>query len=405
MTSSMRFTVAVATAAFLLGGPGAASTAAQDQGSPAETGTAPSLDAGWTYTPAITYGGSWDDNVLIQGIGDATRSDFVNSINPRADISFGGRRGEFVGAYSGSFMRYRDLNSLNSYDQHVFGSARRQVTKYTTIFGSNTFSASRTTELAALTGVPFIRTGSRVEDLRAGVQTELTKHVTASAAYNFQWIDFAADPASNITLLGGHSHGMALSLRRALGERTVLTADYDLQRATVEGADGFNVHNGSAGADHHVSPSLRVFGSFGVARLGVGSAAPSRTGLAWRAGLSHQLEEASLGVVYSRSFVPSYSFGGTQQNEEVTADVRVPLTRRIYSQSSMAWRRNEALDPGGDNLKSVLLGSSIGYAVRPWIRVEGFFEGSYQSVARPGGRLDRNRVGVKLVTAKSMRIR
>ena len=39
------------------------------------------------------------------------------------------------------------------------------------------------------------------------------------------------------------------------------------------------------------------------------------------------------------------------------------------------------------------------------MRVEGFYGRTQQKIDRPGGRLERNRIGVQVVTAKPMRIR
>ena len=48
---------------------------------------------------------------------------------------------------------------------------------------------------------------------------------------------------------------------------------------------------------------------------------------------------------------------------------------------------------------------SIGYTVQPWVRLEGFYDGSRQTIDRPGGELNRNRFGFQVITSKPMRIR
>jgi hypothetical protein len=111
-----------------------------------------------------------------------------------------------------------------------------------------------------------------------------------------------------------------------------------------------------------------------------------------------------LELAYGRSFVPSYGFGGTQQNEEVTARIHGPLGRRLYAQTSLAWRRNEPLTVGELKLVSWWFEGALGFNVRPWMRVEGFYNGVRQTIDRPGGLLNRNRIGVQLVAAQPVRM-
>src|SRR5437764_11071495 len=86
--------------------------------------------AGWVFTPSLLYQGAWDDNVLLRGAGDEAPSDFMNLVNPHADLTYQGKRTQFDALYDGGFAIYRQLDSLNSYDQHLRVSARRMVTPH-----------------------------------------------------------------------------------------------------------------------------------------------------------------------------------------------------------------------------------------------------------------------------------
>jgi len=92
--------------------------------SPTPQGTA----SGWTATPSLAYSGSWDDNVLLHGNGDAARSDFLSVLNPRGDVEFNGRRSQFAGNYDGAFLIYRDLNALDSASSTMSPPFRRPTT-------------------------------------------------------------------------------------------------------------------------------------------------------------------------------------------------------------------------------------------------------------------------------------
>jgi hypothetical protein len=360
---------------------------------------------GWNFTPSLAYGGNWDDNVLIQESGDPGQGDYESAISPAADLLFIGRRSSISAGYNGSFIRYQDLSSLDSFDQHAAVSASRAVTKHVTIEAGNSLNISPTTELADLAGVPFLRTGSRVDDLRGRISVDLSKRMSMAAGYSFQWVSFDTDPVLGVSLLGGHSHGLQLSVARHLNERLSLTGDYNLQHAIVADADGFNIHNAWGGAEYQLSREMTLAGAFGVSRLGVSQLAPARTGPAWRASLSRQFTAAQLTIAYIQSYVPSYSFGGTLQNEEASGRVLLPLGRRASVESALSWRKNDPLDPGGIPLKAFLTNTSVAYVVTPWLSVAGFYDGAFQRIDRDGGQVNRSRVGFQIITSKPMRVR
>jgi hypothetical protein len=109
-------------------------------------------------------------------------------------------------------------------------------------------------------------------------------------------------------------------------------------------------------------------------------------------------------VQYSQSFVPAYGFGGTMQNQELSGRLQAPLARRVVASTGVAWRRNDPLTQIDPPLRSFWLEGSVGYAVTPLVRIEGFFAATRQTINRPGGETDRNRFGFQVITAKPMRI-
>jgi hypothetical protein len=371
-----------------------------------EASPSPATLAGWIVTPSVVYSTSWDDNVLIRGRGDTPVGDQVNTLNPRATLDFNGRRGHVDATYDGSFVLYRQFDTLDSYDQHLAVSARRLVSRHVSLFATNTTAIVPTTAAVEFIGVPFVRTGSSLEDLRGGIEAALTKRTSMKAAYNFQWVHFDNSPAFATLLRGGHSHGISVLVTHALTARTSLTADYDRQHATIIGGEGmFDVQNAAASIEHRLTPALRVFGGGGFAHTGVSSFGPARIGPVWRAGLTYELAPAAIDVSYHRSYVPSYGFGGTQQNQDFTTRLRLPVARRVFVQSWLTWRSNEPLAIGELNLHTLWYGGTVGYALRPWMRLEGFYDSSHQEIARAGGHIDRNRLGFQVVAANPLRIR
>jgi hypothetical protein len=361
---------------------------------------------GWTLTPSLLADTMFDDNALVRNSVSDTPSDFVNVVNPRIAAEFKGRRGEFTGNYDGAFRLYRSLSSLNSYDQQAAASARRMIAPHVTLFSGYQMFTAPTTELLELVGVPYVRTGSTSNTIYGGVDSALSKHLTLSASYNFQVVDFQQTVPFNPNLVGGHSHSARATVKRAISPRLSLTGNYGLEVATVgQVADAFEIHSAEGGVEYRVSDHLRVFGSGGFAHLAVNVVSAARTGPSLHAGVARDFQKGTVAAGYSRSFVPSYGFGGTQQNEELTGRVHVPLSQFVYAQSSLAWRRNEPLVLGGPKLRTIFVEASVGYRLAPWASIEGFYDSASQEIAGPGGQVDRRRIGAQIITTKPMRIR
>ena len=365
---------------------------------------APAQHAGWIFTPSLAYQGAWDDNALLLYEPEPPH-DFLSMLNPRADLTFLGRRGEFDANYDGAFLMYRDLNTLNGYDQHMSVSGRRALTQRITVSARDSFALVPTTELVNFVAVPFVRTGSKLEDFRGGVDVALSKYTTISGGYNFQWVEFDdQQPLQFSQLRGGHSNGASASLKHELNDLTSLVASYNFQHAYVTNGGTFDVVNADVGFERQLLPATRVFGAFGFSRLGVSENAVASVGPSYRGGITHHAGRTSLTASYSRSYVPAFAFGGTFQNEELLGQVHSPIARRVYLNSSVSWRRNEPLQANSLRLKSLWFETTVGYAVEQWVAIEGFYQAEHQQIDRPGGSLGRNRVGFQVVTSKPVRV-
>jgi hypothetical protein len=360
---------------------------------------------GWSFTPAVAVGSSWDDNVLIRGNNSRPPGDVLSVVDPRGTLDFNGVRGQLSASYDGAIVLYRDFNQLDSFDQHGSFFGRRMLSKHVAIFVRDSAAAVPTTELAQLVAVPFVRVGSRLEDFRTGIEAAFTKYTSAALSYDFQWVDFDHSLPGTGGLLGGHSHGANATLRHLLTVRLALTAEYDLQHAAIRGGQTFDVENAWAGAEYRLSEATRLFAAGGVSRLGVTQFSANHTGPAWRIGVIRAIRKAGVDLLYSRSFVPSYGFGGTMQNEELTGRLRLPLGRRVYTTSALSWRRDDPLVSSELPLRSYWIEGTVGYTATPWVRLEAFYSGAHQTIDQPGGVLDRNRVGFQIITARPVRIR
>jgi hypothetical protein len=363
---------------------------------------------GWNITPSVLYSGSWDDNVLLKGRGDSPRGDFLNVVNPRADAGFIGRRGQFSGTYDGAFLIYRDLNTLNSYDQHASVSARRLLSKHVTLFVTDSVAVTPTTETALLVGIPFLRTGARVNEFRTGVEADLTKRTSMTVSYQLDWVRFDKNPTFGASMLGGHNQGGVLFLRHKRSALTSLTVEYERHFSAVGGPETFDVQNAAAGFERKLTENARIFAAAGISRLGESALGPALISPRYHAGILQLLRRGRLDVVYDRSFVPSFGLGATTESNNLSVRLHMPLSRKVYTDSGFSWRSNRYLQVsqvGDASLGSRWLEASIGYLAQPWARIEGFYASAYQGTTLPGGTLDRNRFGVQVITAKPVRIR
>jgi hypothetical protein len=360
---------------------------------------------GWSFTPALDYALVWDSNVLMENVGSEIVSEQVHVLKPRASVEFVGRRTGVTLHYGGAFVQHPNLRSLNSYDQRVSAGARRALTRRTSIYANYGILKAPTTELVELVGVPFTRVGSQRQDIRSGVTTRLSRVTELGATYRFQRVDFD-DTLDTLTVLnGGQSHGGSVSYKRALTSRLSLTSDYSADRATFSNGASFTVQRGWGGLEYAINADTRVFGSGGLSYLGGVDGRPSRRGPALQVGVSRDLQRAIASVTYTRAYVPSYGFGGTSDNEELRTLLRVPISRRVYTQGAVSIRRNEPLDTSDLTLRSMWFHGSVGYLLTDWVQLEAYSAGSRQNIARPDGRVNRYTVGFQITAATTTRIR
>ncbi len=385
-----------------------AAAAGQRTGTVVDPATSPepqATAAGWSLTPSLLLSRTYDDNVLLHGPGDPQNSDLLNVISPRGDLNYTGRHGSLSMHYEGAFILYSSLSTLNSYDQHGGIVAKQQLSKRSSFFLNASVSAAPTTELLEFTGVPFVRVGSFTDDVRSGVEHLVSKRMTITAAGHFEQVRFEAEQASAPLLLGGHSIGGDVSLRYRFSEHTSFTADADAQHATIGTAEQvFDIQHAVAGLEQQLTPSLQVYASGGISRLGVTDYGPPRTGPSWKLGLVDHYRTTIIDLSFVRSFVPSFGFGGTTQNEAVTARIHLPITRRIYTQDLVSWSREDPLTIAIPQLRTTWFEAAVGYAARPWIRIEAYYAGTRQT-AQVEGLLQHNQYGVQVIAGKPVRIR
>jgi hypothetical protein len=369
---------------------------------------------GWVFTPAISVAESWDTNVLLATEGNERTGDFLTAITPRGALGYRGRRTTFHLDYRGAYQLYQELTELNAFDQRANAAYTFRISPTVSIFARNGLSKSPTTDDIDVPGVRFRRQGVLLNDMRSGVEARLNRRTTATAAYAFQWVEFDEEDVM-VTVdglrRGGHAHGGSGQVDYLLMPRVTLGGEFDMRHATVDETREFDVQNMLATVGWRLSERMELSGGAGYAWLATSQTGERHGAPAFRVSLTGSGRQLAWNVGYRRSFLPSFGFGGTFQNQEFNAGVLAPLTRRVDLSGSLAVRENDPLAaadqlaPENLGLRSVYLRSSVSYLATRWMRIEGYYTAAFQNSQRPGGEVNRSRAGVQVVTSTRMRIR
>jgi len=102
--------------------------------------------------------------------------------------------------------------------------------------------------------------------------------------------------------------------------------------------------------------------------------------------------------------MPSFGIDAPIQADDVSTSLQVPIGQRLMATGSWVWHTDQSVLDPAQSLRSHWLTATIGYAIQRWVRVEGFYAGTHQNIDRPGGRMNRNRIGFQITTSKPLRI-
>jgi hypothetical protein len=374
---------------------------------------------GWSFTPGISFGGSYDSNVaLANPPADTgrTQADRLFIFQPFGQLEYFSPRTDFATGYRGYARRYVEVRELDGFDQQGYLSFRRLLTRRLTFFAGNSYLAAPTTDEVELNGVPFRRTGTRTNTASAGLEARLTKFTDLATRYDLQWVDFDhGGPAVNpldvdqppTFLTGGWVNSWRTELRRRLSERLAVGGEYALRIADLnEGTRELLFQDAGAAVRFLLGPHTTLSAGAGISFLDDRLFDDRRTGPYYRAGITHETERATLGVSFQRMFVPSFGFGGSSDSQELRGFVRMPVNRnRMYVQATAGWRRTDPFVADELALDTFRIQTTFGYSATRWMRLEAFHAYTRQDSRITGGEIGRQRVGAQVVISQPMRIR
>jgi hypothetical protein len=359
---------------------------------------------GWVFTPSLSLGGSWDDNVLLVGGIDNPPEDYGTPIGSNLALNYRGRKFQLESGYIASFMRYRTLDQFDSSDQRLSVALHHRATSRITLLADENFTQAPTTDGLNLVGVPFIRIGSRTNDAGGGVEIALARHTMLVGKYGLHFVSF--DKRPGVSLQDGYEHTATLDLEQARSPRLTVGAKYELRREVLsDGDDRFNIHSGGATIKYALTQTLTASGLLGIEVLESGLNFSGRTGPAVEADLTYRARETVLTAAYQRTFVPAFGFGGTFQNQQWLGKARLPIVGRLYVEGDVNRSGNEPLAVGQPSLLTLWFSTTLGYHASRWLVVEAYANRTQQETQGLGGTLHRNQVGFRVAVTKPMRIR
>ena len=372
------------------------------QDAPAEFQTV--MNPGLTFTPGISLAGMWDSNVALAAPSGRAAGDNLFMFEPFGQLELVSPRTQLVGGYRGYMRRYVDVEALNGFDQRGFFSLRRLATRRVTLFLNNEYADVPTTDEVELNGLPYTRTGSRSNRLAAGVETRLTKYTALNVRYENTFVKF---DRPETFLSDGWINSVEVDLQRRLSERVSVGGEYAIRKADLE--DGVRTvwfQDFGGVVSYAAGPHTKLSVSAGYSLLNDNQLADTRTGPYFRGDVQHEIERATFGASYEKSFVPSFGFGGSTDGQELRGYIHMPLNRnRLYVQSSAAWRRTNPLILEELEIDTIQSTNTLGYAFERWLRLEAFHVFTRQDSRITGGEINRQRAGLQLVVSQPMRIR
>jgi hypothetical protein len=369
------------------------------------------LRPGWVFTPSFGFSDTYDDNVTLFGRGDADNqnNDYIASFTPHGTLTYYGKHTRFAAGYGGSFLNYRTFTPFDRWDQSGQLDLKRQETARFAWYAHGNGAMLPSTEALEFNGIPFSHTGAKMLDARSGGEFRVDARNAITSAIQYQRVEFDRPGELRQYLRGGRATSWINTFRHKLGSRTDIGADYVFRRSFVAGdADRSTTHTAEASLDYRMSDTWTFSGGAGIALLAATPVTPRELAPAMRAAFDRSYRGTTLHAGYTQGVLPSFGLGGTVRSQEVGVGYYTPLfhSRRFYTDHSAVFRNNTPVIPSPDHLKlrSFRTSSIVGWAPQPWVHVEGFYTRTTQSSLIPGGRLDRNRVGFRIVTSKPMRI-
>lgn len=367
------------------------------------------LRPGWVFTPSLGFTETYDDNITLFGNRDAQNHDLISSYTPHGTLTYYGRHTKVGAGYGGSFLNYRTFSLFNRWDQRGEFDLKRDETRRLSWYTHVNAAAMPSTEAIEFSGIPYSHTGATMFDGRGGGAFRLSGRDTVTSALQFQRVSFDRPGELTAYLRGGDARAWINTYRRKISGRTSVGADYTYRTAQVaQDIDRSVTHTAEAAVDYALSEVWSISAGAGLTFLNATPISPAETAPSFRASADRSYSGTHFHVGYSQGLLPSFGFGGTVRSREAGVGYFTPLfnSRRFYTDHSAVFRDNVPIveAPGRLRLRSLRTSSAIGWAPQPWVRVEGFYSLVMQTSLIAGGRLDRNRIGFRIVTSKPVRM-
>jgi hypothetical protein len=261
-------------------------------------------------------------------------------------VHYSGKHTSFGSGYTGSFLDYRTYSTLNRWDQRARLDFRRQESANVKWFAHGNAALVPSTDLIDLGGIPYRRTGAKTLNGRSGVEYVFGARDALSVTGDYQSVEFDREPLQQNVLRGGHVFESITAWRHKVDARLSLGTDYSFRRASIVGdPEIFNLHSTQGAFDYELSPTWMISGAAGLVFMQSTATLPGHVGPAYRVSVQRSRAGRTFHAGYLRSYIPSFGFGGTVQNQSANVGFRTPLfgSRHFYFDATGIFRDDEPL--------------------------------------------------------------
>ena len=256
------------------------------------------------------------------------------------------------------------------------------------------------------------RQTTRMNAFSGGFESLLGRQTTLNAAYVSQWIEFANEDER-----ADQSHPAEPRSCCWADTRTAATANCAIVSASASRSAPTTRSSAPSSPtaprpstcrarwpcrSSRSSPSTKASFGYGHAWLAAGDGF-SDNGPAFDVGLEWTGRHSGATVRYGRTFLPSFGFGGTFQNEELRASIRTALSRSLQWSGNFTISDNDPLEPGDPSLRSISARTALGWVIKRRLRFDAYVQHVSQDSGLAGGHVLRTRAGVQATVSQTVR--
>ena len=230
---------------------------------------APVMAAEWDFTPRISGGVTWTDNV--EAAGDAEEeSEFITSVEPGFRLELRGPRAEMALDYGAQALWYQDNSEFDDVYHNLFGTGLfTLVPRHFFVDAFARYDQENIDTAGRVTSGNFFQTGNRTDAVVYGIspwyETRLGQWGEGDVRYRYQGVSYTNTDATDLNVEDSDTHSVSARLGSP-GDKPGLSWDSRISYARTEFDAGGEFEYGQAAVDAGVPVGMRsrITGTVGI---------------------------------------------------------------------------------------------------------------------------------------------